>query len=231
MTTKVFICTPAFDGKVHVQYAIALSETVLFLAMNQIQTEFKISISGSLLCAERNRLTEAFMNSDCTHMMCIDSDLGWPYDAVKKLIDKDEEFISGVYPSRRDNQFMFRPAYNQDNSIVKSEKNLLKMEFVPAGFMLIKRSAILKMRRYFPELYFEPKDPSSAASKGYCFFHTELRDGEFWGEDYTFCRMAREAGVDIWCDPMITFDHAGVKGALIEALTDDPEKALKRNVI
>jgi len=225
--TKIFICTPAYNGKVNVQYAISLSETIMLLASEGIKVQLKLSTSGSLIVAERNRLTEAFMQTDCTHMMCIDSDLGWPAEAVLAMIKADIEFIAGVYPSRRDREFTFRPVFNPDHSVVKSENNLLKMEYVPSGFMLIKRSAIEKMREFHPHLYFEPKHAQSNASKGYCFFNTEVWQGEFWGEDYYFCRKAREAGIEIWVDPFIQFDHDGVIGMLTEALTDDPTKCLK----
>lgn len=225
--TKIFLCTPAYDGKVNVQYAIALTETVMLLSAFDIQVQIKINASSSLLVAERNRLTEAFMESDCTHMLCIDSDLGWPAQAVNAMIEKDVEFIAGVYPSRRDNEFTFRPIFNEDHSVLTSEKKLLGMMYVPAGFMLIKRSAIEKMREKFPDLYFQPKVEAPAFAKGYCFFNTEVWEGEFWGEDYYFCRKAREAGVNIWVDPFIEFDHNGVRGSLTNVLTNNKDEGLK----
>lgn len=225
--TKIFLCTPAYNGKVNVQYAISLSETVTLLASKGIQVHIKISTSSSLIVAERNRLTEAFMESDCTHMLCIDSDLGWPAEAVLSMIEKDEEFICGVYPTRRDRQFTFRPVFNEDFSVVKSEKNLLQMQYTPAGFMLIKRSVLEKMRKHHPTLYFESKHDPSSHAKGYCFFNTEVWEGEFWGEDYYFCRKAREANVKIWADPFIQFDHDGVIGTLTEALTGNKDECLK----
>ena len=217
---KLMIATPAYDGKVHVQYAVALSETILLLAQNNIEVKINIPTSGSLLVAERNRILMAFMDSDCTHLLCIDSDLGWPAQAVLALIKHDEEFIAGVYPSRGENSFTFRAKLNEDSSVVKNSKNLLGMQYIPAGFMMIKRSVIEKMQQKFPELYYEPKAESLKFAKGWYFFATEIWEGEFWGEDYTFCRKARECGVDIWCDPLIEFDHAGTRGMLVNALTD-----------
>lgn len=85
-------------------------------------------------------------------------------------------------------------------------------------------SVIEKLMKKFPELYFEPKHESMKKENGWLFFNTELWEGEFWGEDYVFCRKAREAGVDIWVDPLIPFDHAGVKGRLLDALSNKPEE-------
>lgn len=225
--TKLFIATPAFSGTVHVQYAISLAETYALLASKGIETIIKIHSSGSLLVAERNRLVKAFLATDCTHMLCIDSDLGWPPMAVPAMIEHDIDFVAGSYPARGENIFLFRPVYNQDHSVVTSDKKLLKMEYIPAGFMLLKRCVLEKIIADRQDLYFCPKDPNAKDEWGHCIFNTEVRDGEFWGEDFVFCRRARESGFDIWVDPIIEFDHAGTRGMMANCLTNDQEKARK----
>ena len=171
------------------------------------------------MIAERNRILEMFMESDCTHILCIDADLGWSAQHVISMLLAGKEFVAGVYPSRGENSFTFRPCVKEDESLV-TENNLLKMEYIPAGFMLIQRSVIEKLRAKFPELYYEPKHDSMKHAKGWMFFNCEIWNGEFWGEDYTFCRKVREAGVDIWVDPTIQFNHGGVVGMLMQALSD-----------
>ena len=91
--------------------------------------------------------------------------------------------------------------------------------------MLISRSAVNKLVEKFPNLYYEPKDEGRKQESAYCFFDTEVWEGEFWGEDYVFCRRCREAGIDIWVDPLIQFDHDGTVGMLIQTLTSDPNQA------
>ncbi len=232
---KLFICTPAYEGKVNVQYAISLAETYALLISKGIDCMIRVNTTGSLLCAERNRLTEMFWNSDCTHMLCIDSDLGWPPESVLSMLEKDLDFIAGCYPSRKENTFLFRPKFKPDSSIITyPEKEVIEMESVPAGFMLIKRDVIGKMRDSFPELRFCPKDTSHMSdegkmmTKGYALFETKLIDGEFWGEDYVFCLRALRCGIKLYCDPVIKFDHDGRIGALIQTLTQDRDKALKK---
>lgn len=219
MKPHVFIATPAYDGKVNVPYAIALSETMQLLKEHGIESTTHISTSGSLLVAERNRLLERFWLSEATHILCIDADLGWPAQAVIAMLKANKEFIAGVYPSRNVHGFTFRPLTNPNGSLI-NDGHLLKMEAVPAGFMLISRSAVGKMRNAFPELYYSPKDPRANTESTYCLFNTEVIDGEFWGEDYVFCVRALKAGVDIWVDPFIQFNHDGRIGALQEILTD-----------
>lgn len=225
--TKVFLATPAFSGKVNVAYAIALAETFAILASKGIETQICIHSSGSLLVAERNRLNKAFLASDCTHILMIDSDLAWPAQAVPAMIDYDLDVVGGCYPARGENIFLFRPVYLPDASVETNGKNLLKMKYIPAGFMLIKRHVIEKLHEVFSYEYFKPKDPEQADEDGVCIFNTEVRDGEFWGEDFVFCRKIRECGFDIWVDPLIEFDHNGTRGQMAACLTNDPEKARK----
>lgn len=218
MTKSVMIATPCYGGSVNIQYCLSFASTTEALHSHGIGVSHHIVTSGSLLVAERNRIVQAFWESDCTHLLCIDGDLGWPAQAVLAMMDADKEFVAGVYPARGDQKcFLFRPVVNDDGTIV-NDRHLLKMQYIPAGFMLISRSAIQKMRDKYPELYYEPKDKRNNPEPGYCFFDTEVYEGEFWGEDFVFCRRAREAGVDIWVDPLIQFDHAGTVGMLTDCL-------------
>lgn len=216
---KVMIATPAYSGQLNIQYCLSFAQTINILNVHGIESVPHITASGSLLVAERNRIIQAFWESDCTHILCVDGDLGWPVQAVLAMLDEEKEFIAGVYPARGDKKcFLFRPFVNEDQTIV-SDRHLLKMQYVPSGFMLISRSAIEKMRNKYPELYYEPKDKRNNPEPGYCFFDTEVWEGEFWGEDFVFCRRAREAGIDIWVDPLIQFDHSGTIGMLKDCLT------------
>ncbi len=212
--------TPAFDGKTHVEYTISFSSTILHLESIGIKTDFFISTSGSLLCAERNRLLKRFLESDASHVLCIDSDLGWSPISVEKILEHDMDFIGGLYPSRKDKSFMYRPSKQENGAlIVHPSKGLIKMECIPAGFMLIKRHVIEKMMKDNPQDHFVPKDGSP---DGYALFNTEMYEGEFWGEDYIFCNKARASGFDIWIDPLIQFSHAGIIGMFAETLKKEP---------
>jgi hypothetical protein len=228
---KLFIGTPAYEGKVYVQYAMALIDTCELLKSCGIEPIVRIPVSGSLLVADRNRLIQMFWESNADYMLCIDNDLGWNPYAVMRMLNSGKDFVAGVYPTRQGNGFTFRPKLDDENKIeMCTETKLLQMEYIPAGFMLFSRKVIAEMREKYPELYYSPKDARSQTESAFCFFDTEVWEGEFWGEDYVFCRRVRGAGFDIWVDPLIEFNHAGVCGALIQTLTTDKSKAQERHV-
>lgn len=224
--TKLFLATPAFDGKVNVPYAVSLAETRILMAMNQIDMIIRIKTSGSLLIRERNDLIKEFLKTDCTHMLCVDSDMAWNPIDVKRMIEHNEPFVAALYPARGpENVFLFRAVTEgEDQRMQVSQKGLLKMEFIPAGFMLLRRDLLEKMIAHFPELYYQPKDESMKQYDGHHLFAVEVFEGEFWGEDYTFCRRAHQAGFDIWIDPVIRLDHAGKCAAFMELLSDNPNQ-------
>jgi hypothetical protein len=224
MIEKIFIATPAYEGKVLVQYAMSLIDLCKILDVHAIQPIVRVPVGSSLLVADRNRLVEMFWESGADYMLCIDNDLGFDARVVLKMLSYKKDFVAGVYPSRDGSGFTFRPVTEEDGRIViDDETKLLKMEYIPAGFMLIKRNVIAKMRETYPELWYSPKDPRNKKESAFCFFDTEVWEGEFWGEDYVFCRRVRNAGFDIWVDPLIEFDHAGIRGALIQSLTTKKE--------
>jgi hypothetical protein len=223
------IATPANDGNVKIPYLLSFASTVNLLVSNGIEVVPLVVRSGSLLVAERNRIVQAFWESDCTHLLCIDADLGWAPKAVLAMLSFEKEFVAGCYPARvKENIFFYRPYKNPDDSLIQDEKykNLISMEYIPAGFMLLSKNAIKKMIDKFPELYYAPKHPENNDLPGYCFFNTEVWEGEFWGEDYVFCRRAREAGIDIWVDPFIQFDHDGRVGMLAETIIQNPKNQI-----
>lgn len=211
----VFIATPTFDGRIHVQYMMSCLQAVIHLKNNNINVYLVPNLSSTLLVLGRNTLVEEFLKSDATHLMCIDSDLGFNAEAITEFVKMDKDIMSGIYPSRKNQTFTYNPQCNADGSFVsdKDKPYLIKANAVPAGFMMAKREIIIKMKEHFKHLAYAPKH-SGAGDTGCLLFNTEVINGEFWSEDYVFCHRACEVGAEIWIDPRLTFDHAGVMGGL-----------------
>lgn len=216
---KVMIATPAHAGKVNVGYAMSLSYSTIELLRNNIEFDYFIKPSGSLLVAERNSIIKKFIESDCDFIMLIDADISWPQEAIVRLLSYNKDFISVCYPARGMESFIFRPITKENGSMDYDESNgLLKMDYVPSGFMLISKEGIEKMCEFHSKDYYKNLDVNKNIDDGYALFNTEVYNGEFWGEDYVFCRKAREAGLDIWVDPFIPLNHDGITRALVEIL-------------
>lgn len=220
--TKLMIASPCQNGKCDTKFTLSLIQSLYQLDHSGIQTQILLPETGSLLIKERNDILEAFWNSDCTHLLCVDSDVAWEPNAPLKFLKYDVDIVAGVYPAKRNNdktpKFLFLPETDKNMSIIQNEKNkLLKMKGVPAGFMMLSRNCLKIMREFYPGKKYTGSNNFDSA---YSFFNTEIKEGVMWGEDYVFCLNASEAGIDIWCDPNINFVHAGETGSLSEILTD-----------
>ncbi len=210
---KIYIATPCYGGKVNSTYASSLAQTYVELMNNGHGVRDRLNAANTRLDFARNNLVSEFMESDADYMLCIDNDLGWGAKAVTLLLSHDVDFVCGIYPKRTSNVFEYTPVWNENGKMQQTESKLLKMERVPAGFMLLKREAIQKMIDHFPELFYEPQ--MEGLSSGYALFSAELIDKKVWGEDFMFCKRAIEAGLEIWADPRIEFDHDGNVAAML----------------
>jgi len=220
---SLMIATPAFSGQVTVEYCQSFAKTCHHLSLHKIPITIFIRKSGSLLIAERNRILQRFNNSDCTHLLCIDSDIAWNYEDVFSLLARQKEIIAACYLARGQNRYVFRPV-NQEYLDIGND-GLIEMMAVPAGFLMISKKGLQQMIENLPELYYCPKYPNPEdKDDGYAFFNTMVYDKEFWGEDFSFCLRAREAGLKIWVDPQIELNHAGSKGKLIDAINEIPNE-------
>ena len=134
----------------------------------------------------REVIAELAQKTECTHLLFVDSDMVFPTDAVEKLLAHDKDIIGVNYNMR-----MFPPT-----STVKTKKGetvqdvLFECDGVATGFMLIKMEVFNKLEKPW--------------------FHVGILDAKtLEGHDYRFCRLAREAGFGVWCDPTITIKHIG----------------------
>lgn len=228
---RILIATPSYDGKVDVSYSSSLMITALQLHKNNIEFGTLLNRTGTLLVGERNAIARTFVESDYTHLLCIDSDIGWNAADVLEMISYDLEFVAGVYPTRKNLGYTFRPFFKEDNSLIVNEMGLLSMQYVPAGFMLIKKSVFEKIINKFPDLRYKSKDPLLVDAEGWTFFNTEIYDGEFWGEDYFFCRKAIQAGIEIWTNPNFEFKHGENVGRLMDVISNCPPDKDKYMII
>ena len=202
---KIYIATPSYEGKVNVDYLYSFAETIYLLKQSNVDVEYQVRKSSTLLPCERNILFEAFYQSGATHMLCVDADIGWNPADVGRMLDYNVDIVCATYRSRLNQNFV-----HVVSTCSESDKSgLITVDYVGMGFIMISRTAIEKMRNKYPEYYYSQTNLGTFYKQGYAFCDTELYQGMHWGEDYVFCRRARNAGNKIWLDKTIVLTHAG----------------------
>jgi hypothetical protein len=160
----------------------------------------------------------------------IDSDIGWNSDAVINMIKRDLPFVAGVYTSKsNEDEFLFQPLFieNTNQLDVCKDTGFLKAEFVPGGFILVKKSLVKHLYSTYNNLMYTYSDSEGDQAKygQICgLFNTEVVEGKFIGEDNYFCKKVSDLGYDILVDPYIEFNHSGIYSCLANKLVAPNEK-------
>src|SRR3990167_8559146 len=90
MLTKLAVGM-ATNGMVKTKTMFSIVQLIKEIPANLVTWE------GCLIHQNRENIAKAVMNSDCTHLLFIDSDMVFEPDALKKLIARDRDIIGAPY--------------------------------------------------------------------------------------------------------------------------------------
>lgn len=191
----IFLATPLHDNRVHVQYmAGVLQALTAFAGRIRVDTQ-----TGSFLPRSRDLLTSRFLDSPASHMLCVDSDIGWAPADAQKLLDSGKEFVSGCYAKKQPNREI--PA----RLTGETDGSLRGCEFVPGGFLLLARECVERMVGAYRQLTYNT--PHGVTWALWQSPQTPGHIGE--GEDVAFCRRWREIGGQVWLHAGVVVRHYG----------------------
>lgn len=106
---KLFVATPMYGGQCAGMYTKSTADLAMMATQYGVSVRFFYLFNESLITRARNYLVDEFMRSDCTHLMFIDSDIGFdPNDvmALMALMDPNapdgerKEIMCGPYPKK-----------------------------------------------------------------------------------------------------------------------------------
>lgn len=208
----VLFATPCLSAKVDLDYFQSYIHTSVALGQKGIRHTVRMQAGIAFIDHARNVLCHHFLEDfpDATDLFFIDDDIGWTSDSVIRLLERDEDIVGGVYPLKQD-QIGFPIELNADRETHKliERDGLLQANFLPTGFMRLKRHAVEVMAADQPTYPHRRADGVTEHIKN--VFHTGYYDGERWGEDVDFANRWRAKGGHMWVDPEITLSHLGRK--------------------
>jgi len=106
---KIFVATPMYGGQCHGMYTKSTADLARLCQHYGIDVRFFYLFNESLITRARNYCVDEFLRSDYTHLMFIDSDIGFdPNDilSLAVLADPDEwgenrkDILCGPYPKK-----------------------------------------------------------------------------------------------------------------------------------
>ena len=182
-TRKLMIATPMYGGQCAGMYTKSVAELVNLLTKMNIPHVPYFLFNESLITRARNYCCDVFYRSDCTHMMFIDSDIGFnPNDVVALLAMADDEseydIIGGPYPkkciswekvkmavdkgfadddpNKLENfvgDFVFNPKIGSERISVGEPDEVLE---IGTGFMMMKKATLTRFNEEYPQYMYRP---------------------------------------------------------------------------
>jgi len=184
----VTICVPCRDT-VHSMFTYSLTQLVQW-SNHTKQLVNLLMETGSIIAQQRSRLADAAIANGSTHILWLDSDMSFPATTLETLLSHDLDIVACNY-SKRSAPFT-GTAYSKfgqwDSWLRYNDVNprLQPVDGVGMGCMLVKTSVFQKIPRP-------------------CFNITWSEEfGGFFGEDFYFCGLAREAGYQVMIDTILS---------------------------
>ena len=159
----------------------------------------------------RNYLTSDFLDSDCTHMLFVDSDILFTADQIGRLASRDLDIVGGLYPKKAQGEVQWvLNTLPEQNSI--GEDGLMEVRYIGTGFMCVARRVFERIIAEKGESIRYTDDCDGKKRYDFWSFGTyEYPDGSkrYLSEDWWFCQLARDLGFKVWADTNIRLKHSG----------------------
>ena len=182
---KIFIATPMYGGQCHGMYTKSTADLAKISQHYEIDTKFFYLFNESLITRARNYCVDEFMRGDYTHLMFIDSDIGFDANDVLSLaamMDENDpngkKIMCGPYPKKTIAWEKIKQAVDRgfaDENPGNLEKYVGDYVFNPAdgqkevridtpvkvleggtGFMMITKDAFHKFDEAYPDYKYKP---------------------------------------------------------------------------
>ncbi len=222
-----YIATPAYDGKVDVDFATSIGETMFTCPLKKVLCTFSAMGNGAFIDLSRNVFVKMFLEreelKDCTHLFFIDADLKWAAGDFIGLVRSGHPVVAGIYPRRQSpRDYPIKLSENPDVGGMWMDGDWLFADRVPTGFLCIRRDIVEEMAKDAIQLNLPDQDGPVPR-----LFYTYVDDdNQFVGEDFAWCNdYVKKYGEPIRVWPNMTFTHGGYEGNLLDFLEEKLEAA------
>ena len=202
---RIFVAVLSKDGRVALNFAVSMLATQAALAQHGVGMAMATIDNCTIVGHGRNRLIGQFLLAqDYTHILFIDDDMGWPADAVLRLLAAQEDFVGCTAVRKEGPPARWAAKFKEPMMI--DRRGMIRAEGVGACLLLLTRACVEKMAAANEHLQYKDADTGLTL---YNLFDTELYNGQLQGNDYVFCRRWTDLGGEIWIDTVPMMEHVG----------------------
>jgi hypothetical protein len=202
---KLFVAVPSYDGRIPIQLVQSLNALDGALPC---PVTIKLLGGNSLVPAARNVLAADFLETDCTHLLFVDSDIVFTPEQVARLLAHNEAIVGGLYAKKKKDPLEWVVNIFPGQS---TADGLLPVRHIGLGFLLIGREVLEKMiEKLGPEIRY---NAYVTERQEWDFFPVGPRDDvaarRYFSEDWGFCRRALDLGFTLCADTGVKLEHFG----------------------
>jgi hypothetical protein len=207
------VALPAYDFKVSLKLAVSLARLAQAAPQHGIDIQIGSVCGCSVVSRARNLLAKDFLESKCTDLIFIDSDINFEPEDVLRLMAWTSEpkkgIVAGVPRVRGEEKvYISLLDYDENNELTMNGMGLVRAKRVATAFMMVRRDVFETLVEAHPEwTYYDKKTDRMLPA----LFDFKLTEEGYMGEDFLFCDRTREVGFEVWVDPTIKLGHMGVQ--------------------
>lgn len=232
---NLLIATPVSDGKPELLYQDSIKYTQKLIEDHGGKSSVHYLSYVADIAYARNKLFGSFVrNKEFTHMLMVDSDMGWdPIHAVHFLMLK-RDFLAAVgckkkYPLEFACNFMGDDG-KQSLMYHEIETNVAEIPYVGGAFVMISRECAGRMVKSYTDLQYIAPDGEIEHAIFDPLIIKETSQKRRLSEDYAFCYRWRKIGGKVEAKMDVTLTHTGshtFTGNLLEYLAKDNPSILE----
>lgn len=202
---SVMFAIPCYEQKVFASTMVSLMGAVQRISQRGWGVGVETFGGNGGIHIIRNWFCARFLESPCTDLFFLDSDVSCHPDSIVRLIEHDVDVVLGLYRTRSEPERYAFLSYDP----LTVENGLMRTRTGPAGFLRIKRHVIQKMADSLTEDQWATMPASGERVP--TLFDFVQRKGHYVGEDAFFFLKWEELGGKTWIDPDIELAHMGVQ--------------------
>lgn len=190
---SLLVAVPMYGGQCYGSFTKSSNDLVALASHYGISVRFYYLFNESLITRARNYCCDEFLRSDCTHMLFIDSDIAFDANDIigmLALMSEESEYdvLAAPYPKKCISwekvkaavdfgvadedpnalekfvgDYVFNPANGKQSIRLDQPEEVLE---AGTGFMMFKKSTLLKFAEEYPESSYRPDHVRTAAFDG-----------------------------------------------------------------
>lgn len=226
---SVQFLTPCSDSRYDREYVRSFHNAACVL----IELGAKVDWAEFPGCADlplaRAKLFGNFLRSQHTHALWVDSDMGFCFDDVVRMLLMKKDFIAAA-GRKKTAKIEFATNNCTDEGellplITEEETGLIECTDVGFAFVLLSKNCAQKMTDAYQDLAFDGDENTVEVAVFDPFTIGTAPKRRRLSEDFAFCHRWRNIGGKIYLIPDAVLQHAGRavwEGALIQSLQGTP---------